>query len=161
MQPFMKLLLAVFLAHLLGDFPLQSSNMVRAKHQGSRAYLAHGAIHLLVLVLCVVVFVSLQWLTSLWFWIMAALYIAVHLGIDRAKQGLVSTARLADSASVFIVDQVLHVCTIVALAWFLIRPSWTTLKSQFCSDSRQSSPSGNCLRGRRVRGRISDSLLDS
>jgi hypothetical protein len=108
MQPFMKLLLAVFLAHLLGDFPLQSSNMVRAKHQGSRAYLAHGAIHLLVLVLCVVVFVSLQWLTSLWFWIMAALYIAVHLGIDRAKQGLVSTARLADSASVFIVDQVLH-----------------------------------------------------
>ena len=64
-------------------------------------------------------------------WIMGALYIAVHLGIDRAKQGLVSTARLADSASVFIVDQVLHVCTIVALACFLIRPSWTTLKSQF------------------------------
>ena len=80
----MKLLLAVLLAHLLGDFPLQSSSMVRAKHQGSRAYLAHGAIHLLVLVLCVAVFVSLQWLTSLWFWIMAALYIAVHLGIDRA-----------------------------------------------------------------------------
>jgi len=131
MQPFMKLLLTVLLAHLLGDFPLQSSSMVRAKHQGSRAYLAHGAIHLLVLVLCVAVFISFQWLTSLWFWILAGLYIAVHLGIDRAKQGLVSTARLADSASVFIVDQVLHVCTIVALAWFLIRPSWTTLKSQF------------------------------
>ena len=130
MQPFMKLLLAVLLAHLLGDFPLQSSSMVRAKHQGSRAYLTHGAIHLLVLVLCVAVF-SLQWLTSHWFWIMAALYIVVHLGIDRAKQGLVSTARLADSASVFIVDQVLHVCTIVALACFLIRPSWTTVKSQF------------------------------
>jgi hypothetical protein len=43
----------------------------------------------------------------------------------------VSTARLSDSASVFILDQVLHVCTIVALAWFLIRPSWATLKFQF------------------------------
>jgi hypothetical protein len=131
MHPFLKLFLTVLLAHLFADFPLQSSNMVRGKHQGSRAYLAHGAIHLLVLVLCVAAFISFQLLISYWFWIMAALYIAVHLGIDRAKQGLVSTARLADSASVFIVDQALHVCTIVALAWFLIRPSWTTLKSQF------------------------------
>ena len=59
------------------------------------------------------------------------LYVAVHLGIDRAKQRLVSTAGLADSASVFLLDQVLHVCTIVALTWFLIRPSWAILKSQF------------------------------
>jgi len=72
MQRFMKMLLAVLLAHLLGDFPLQSSSMVRAKHQGSRAYLAHGAIHLLVLVLYVAVFISFQWLTSLWFWIVQA-----------------------------------------------------------------------------------------
>jgi hypothetical protein len=130
MQPFMKLVLTVLLAHLLGDFPLQSSTMVRGKHQGSRAYLAHGAIHVLVLVLCVAAFIGFQLLTSLWFGIMAGLYIAVHLGIDRAKQGLVSTARLADSASVFILDQVLHACTIIALAWFLIRPNWATLKSQ-------------------------------
>ncbi len=131
MQPFMKLVVTVLLAHLLGDFPLQSSSMVRGKHQGSRAYLAHGAIHVLVLVLCVAAFIGFQLLTSLWFGIMAGLYIAVHLRIDRAKQGLVSTARLADSASVFILDQVLHVCTIIALAWFLIRPNWATLKSQF------------------------------
>ena len=113
MQPFMKLILTLLLAHLLGDFPLQSSSMVRGKHQGSRAYLAHGAIHVLVLVLCVAAFIGFQLLTSLWFGIMAGLYIAVHLRIDRAKQGLVSTARLADSASVFILDQVLHVCTII------------------------------------------------
>jgi hypothetical protein len=131
MQPFLKLFPTVLLAHLLGDFPLQSSSLERGKQQGSRAYLAHGAIHVFVLVLCVVAFTSFQWLTSLWFWIMAALYIAVHLGIDRAKHALVNTARLADSASVFILDQVLHACTIVALAWFLIRPSWATLKSQF------------------------------
>jgi hypothetical protein len=58
------------------------------------------------------------------------LYIAIHLGIDRAKQGLVNIAPLADSAKVFLFDQVLHVSTIVALAWFLIRPTWATLRSQ-------------------------------
>jgi uncharacterized protein DUF3307 len=55
MQPLIRLFLTVLLAHLLGDFPLQSSSMVRAKHQGIRAYIEHGAIHLLVLVLCVAV----------------------------------------------------------------------------------------------------------
>lgn len=127
----MKLALTVLLAHLLGDFPLQSSSMVRGKHERIGAYFAHGGVHLLVLILCVAAFVSFQLLTSLWFWIIALLYIGVHLGIDRAKQGLVSTARLADSASVFIVDQVFHVGTIVAVAWFLIRPNWSTLRAQF------------------------------
>ena len=42
MQPFLKLFLTVLLAHLLGDFPLQSSSMVRDKHQGIRAYIEHG-----------------------------------------------------------------------------------------------------------------------
>jgi Protein of unknown function (DUF3307) len=130
MQPFMKLFLTVLLAHLLGDFPLQSSRMVRGKRQGIHAYLVHGAIHLLVLVLCVAAFIGLELVASLWFWIAVFLYIAVHLGIDRAKQALVSTARLADSASVFLLDQAVHVSTMIALAWFLIRPEWATLRSQ-------------------------------
>jgi hypothetical protein len=58
------------------------------------------------------------------------LYIAVHLGIDRAKQGLVNTAKLADSATVFLLDQVLHVGTMIALAWWLLRPTWAALRSQ-------------------------------
>src|SRR5258708_21277697 len=102
MEPFMKLFLTVLLAHLLGDFPLQSSNMVRAKHQGIRAYLAHGAIHLLILVFCVAAFISLELVTSLWFWMAVCLYIAMHLGIDRARQGLVNTVKLPDSATVFL-----------------------------------------------------------
>jgi len=130
MQPFIKLFLAVLLAHLLGDFPLQSWSLVRAKHQGIRAYIEHGAIHLLVLVLCVAAFIGLELVASLWFWIAACVFIGIHLGIDRAKQGLVNAAELADSATVFLLDQVLHVCTMIALAWFLIRPTWTTLRSQ-------------------------------
>src|SRR5437588_1278536 len=57
MQPFMKLFLTVLLAHLMGDFPLQTASMVRAKQQGARAYIAHGAVHLLVFILCVAAFV--------------------------------------------------------------------------------------------------------
>ena len=118
MQPFIKLFLAALLAHLLGAFPLQSSSRVRAQHQGIRAYFGHGAFHLLVLVGCVAVFIGLALVTSFWFWMAAGVYVAAHLGIDRAKQRLVSTAKLADSASVFLLDQILHVCTVIAFAWF-------------------------------------------
>jgi hypothetical protein len=131
MQPFPKLLLAILLAHLLGDFPLQTTSIVQAKSQGSRAYLVHGGIHFLVLTLCIATFVGLALLGSLRFWIAAGLYIVLHLGIDRTKQGLVGTKKSADAASVFIVDQVLHVCTIVVLAWFFTRPGWTSLRSEF------------------------------
>jgi len=92
---------------------------------------AHGAIHLLVLGVCVAAFSNLELLTSFWFWMAACVYIGIHLGIDRAKRGLVNAVKLPDSATVFLLDQVLHVCTIIALAWFLIRPAWATLRSQF------------------------------
>jgi hypothetical protein len=131
MQPFMKLFLAVLFAHLLGDFPLQSSSMLRGKRQGIPAYLVHGAVHVGVLLLCVAAFVSPQLLASGWFWMGASLYIVVHLGIDRIKQAVLSTRELADAPAVFVIDQGLHVCTIVTLAWLLIRPSGASLKSQF------------------------------
>src|SRR3989442_12241890 len=89
MQPFMKLFLAVLLAHLLGDFPLQSSSMVRGKHQGTRAYVAHGAVHFFVLISCVAAFISISLLTSLWCWIVAVLFVALDLGVCRAKEEMV------------------------------------------------------------------------
>ena len=131
MQPFMKLFLTVWLAHLLGDFPLQSSSMVRAKEHGIRGYIAHGAVHLIALVVCVAAFVGLAVVSSFWFWIAACVYIAAHLGVDRVKQQLLVSKKVGDSGSVFLVDQGIHLCTIVALAWLLIRPNWATLRSQF------------------------------
>jgi hypothetical protein len=66
MQPFMKLLRAILLAHLVGDFSFRSSSMVRGECQGIRAYIEHGAVHLLVLVLFVAVFFSVHLLISLY-----------------------------------------------------------------------------------------------
>lgn len=131
MQTFSKLILAVLLAHLLGDFPLQTSAVVQGKGRGSRAYLAHGAIHLFVLVLCIAIFSGPAWLNSVWFWVAGVLYVALHLGIDLAKHRLVSAKKLPDSTLVFLLDQALHVCTIFALVWFLARPDWTIVRSDF------------------------------
>jgi hypothetical protein len=38
---------------------------------------------------------------------------------------------LADSASVFVIDQLMHICTIILLAWFLTRPGWSSVRSEF------------------------------
>jgi Protein of unknown function (DUF3307) len=131
MQPFPKFFLAILLAHLFADFPLQTSSMLEGRGKGSRAYLVHGGIHLLVLSLCIAAFSGHDWLASLWFWIAAAVYIGLHLGIDRAKQEWVSIRKLPDSTSLFLIDQLLHVSTMIVLAWFLTRPGWTNLKSEF------------------------------
>ena len=131
MQPFLKVVLTVLFAHLLGDFPLQTSTMVSGKERGSRAYLVHGSIHFVVLVLCVAAFVGPHMLASIWFWTLAPLYVALHLAIDRGKRRLVSTGTVADSASVFVVDQLLHLCTILGLAWLLTRPGWSSLRCEF------------------------------
>lgn len=129
MQPFSKLFLTLLLAHLLGDFPLQTSAMVEGKSTGSRAYVVHGGIHFLVLLFCVAVFAGTAWLGSLRFWVAVPLYIAMHLAIDLGKHRLVTARKLPDSTSVFVVDQALHAATILGLAWFLTRPDWVAVRS--------------------------------
>jgi|SRR6516162_2824724 len=131
MQPFVKLLLSLLLAHLLGDFPLQTSAMVRGKSRGRRAYFLHGAVHLFSLTICVAVFAGTAWFDSWQFWVAVVLYIAVHLTIDRVKQWTVSTGRLPDSTWAFVFDQALHLGTILALVWFLARPDWAAVRQVF------------------------------
>lgn len=131
MQPFSKLALTALLAHLLGDFPLQSSDMVRGKSKGLGAYFAHGVLHFLLLVAGIGMFAGLQWFTSVSFWIVVLLYIALHLVIDRAKQKLVSLESWNDSTLMLVGDQLLHIGTLVVMAWLLTRPSWSVLRSEF------------------------------
>ena len=123
--------MSVLLAHLLGDFVLQPSSMVLGKSKWTRAYLAHGGIHLAVLLFCVVAFAGFSWLMGVRFWVIATLYIVVHLGIDAANHRFISTGRLADSAWVFLVGQLAHLCTIPVIAWFIICPSWSSVRAQF------------------------------
>lgn len=131
MQPFVKVALSALLAHLVGDFAFQPSRVVIGKSKRTRAYLAHGAIHLVVLILCVGTFAGFLWLTEVRFWVIAVLYILAHLCIDAVDHRFIRAGRLAGSASVFVVAQLVHCCTIPAFAWFLTYPSWSSVKAQF------------------------------
>jgi hypothetical protein len=131
MQPFTKLALTLLLAYLIGDFWPQSSAMVRGKSQGLRAYFVHGCVHFLLVVSGIVIFAGLQWLTSIWFWVVVLLYVAVHLMIDCVKQSFVSRGPWKDSTTVLVADQLARISAVVVTAWLLTRPSWSVLGSEF------------------------------
>jgi hypothetical protein len=107
--------LALLLAHMTADFPLQTEWIrSRKKRRALSGYLAHGAVHYLLAAVCLGLFsdaVLLSWSTP---FILLGL-ILVHLLIDFGR------SNLQDRLSVFLLDQLLHVCTI-ALAVTLLTP---------------------------------------
>ena len=102
-------------AHLLGDFPLQTDAMVRAKNGGSGAPLiCHAAIHALLAALFLLIFPP-------WYLLAAVLLtvFSTHWAIDRWFKPLVLPASIRDEADqwpwktlVFALDQVLHVAVL-------------------------------------------------
>jgi hypothetical protein len=123
--------LALYLAHLLTDFVLQSDRLVAQKRAGSvLAYTRHGAVHLVAsLVLLAVALPGLAERPDL-YGLIAGLTL-VHLGIDWGKAQLVRSNSAWDGAKVFLLDQVLHGITVGITAWLLIRPPLPDLSSSF------------------------------
>jgi len=131
MQPFTKLFLTILLAHLLGDCCLQRFGRVQPRSGRTRGYVQHGMIRFLVLLACIGVFFGVQSLGSHRMWIGIAFYIAIHLGTDFSEQRFMNRRRSADSAVVLAADQMVHVLTIAMMAWFVARPGWVALKTEF------------------------------
>lgn len=115
-------LLALYLAHLLTDFVLQSDRSVARKRAGSvLAYVQHGVVHLATaMVLLVVALPGLAKRVD--FYELIAGLTLVHLGIDWGKSQLVRSNPAWDGARVFIGDQALHGVTVGISAWLLVRP---------------------------------------
>ena len=119
MQLFTTCFLALYLAHLLTDFVLQSDRMVAQKKAGAvPAYARHGGIHALACTL-------IMWLAlpdvasrSIFYAIMAGLTLA-HLAIDGAKSQLVRSGGIDDDAKALLCDQLLHLLTVGAASWLL------------------------------------------
>ena len=122
MQPTERIFLAVLLAHLLADFPLQSSRVVLGKRRGFAAYLQHGLIHGIVLLGCLALFARPWMQFSLGAVGALLLYLGVHLAIDFLKQRLLSHHLVADSVASFLLDQSLHLVSMVVLLWWLLPP---------------------------------------
>jgi hypothetical protein len=120
MHTFNELVLALLWAHICADFIFQPDSLVHGKKRNSlRAYLAHAAIHYLLLIVTLVVFTPVP-VTSLRTEIVLVSYIVVHLGIDFAKQQLLSRGKVKDSASTFIADQLAHLATMLVVASLLV-----------------------------------------
>lgn len=117
LAPAAPLLLALLAAHALGDFVLQSTDLVRAKAQlEPLAFLEHGLVH-----------AALAWLLvaspqHLWTGRVALLVFAVHLTIDLAKELLRrwhrgrGTLDAPRQLALFTGDQIAHLVALAAIA---------------------------------------------
>jgi hypothetical protein len=123
--------LALYLAHLLTDFVLQSDRVVIGKKRGSVLhYLEHGGIHFLATVLLLGFTVPGLWRELRSYGFLASLTL-VHLGIDWTKVRLVSSNKIGDGAASFFGDQVVHFITVAITAWFIARPSTASVIAKF------------------------------
>jgi len=123
MQLFSQTLLAVLLAHLLADFPLQTDSLVRAKTDGIKGFLTHGAIHFATVNVALLLFTH-NTLWSLYTQAILIAYAVLHIALDYAKQLYLRAREVPDSTGPFVVDQALHLLMAVAVTWALTRVSW-------------------------------------
>jgi hypothetical protein len=123
MQLFTQTLLAVLLAHVLADFPLQTDSLVKAKNDGIRGFLTHGAIHFATVNVALLLFTHNR-LWSLQTQSILIAYVVLHIALDYMKQLYLRVRRAPDSTGPFVVDQALHLVMAVGVSWALTRVSW-------------------------------------
>src|SRR5258708_23067916 len=112
MQPLLRALLAIYLAHLLTDFVFQTHHLVERKWRGNAAaYLLHGLIHYLSAVI-ITGFVLSGSLFSLRTHLVIAALTLVHLLIDLAKIRLATKYPACDGSWAYVADQLLHFLTV-------------------------------------------------
>jgi hypothetical protein len=126
MQPLPAAFLALLLAHLLGDFPLQLPWIARNKTGRLLPLLVHGAVHWLLAWFCLVFFGQAPFL-SIRNQLVIVGYIAVHLAIDRFKSLLIARSILADNCGTFLLDQLLHGIAMGAVALLLSKSNVAAL----------------------------------
>jgi Protein of unknown function (DUF3307) len=122
--------LALYLAHLVTDFVLQSSRVVVGKRRGSvLAYVEHGGIHFFAAALLLGLAVPGLW-TNPGFYVVLVALTFLHLGIDWSKVRLGRFSKVGDGAALFFGDQAVHFVTVSIAAWLVVRPSAATLMAQ-------------------------------
>jgi hypothetical protein len=130
MHVFATSFLALYLAHLVTDFVLQSSRVVAGKRRGSvLAYLEHGGIHFFAGAFFLGFAVPGLWSNLGFYGVLCALTL-VHLGIDWCKIRAVRSRKVADGAAAFFADQGVHFLTVCLAAWWIARPFAASLMAK-------------------------------
>lgn len=128
-HPAYNLFLAIYLAHLLTDFVFQTSRIVSNKHHGEwRGYLVHGITHY-VAVLAIVTLADPHRLLTPSFQLLVVSLSLVHLLVDWAKVSLTESHRIPENALAFVLDQAIHLVTVIGAVFLLVRPSLQTFAS--------------------------------
>lgn len=122
MPPVQTTFLALLLAHLLGDFPLQWAWI--AKNKCSRAWplACHGLIHFALAWTCLLLFAD-QSFFSISNQIIVFSYVIWHLLIDKLKCATKAHPRISNHWLSFLADQFLHALTAAVAAAMLCRIS--------------------------------------
>jgi hypothetical protein len=122
-HPACNLFLAIYLAHLLTDFVFQTSRLVAKKRRGDwHGYVIHGVTHY-VLVLVTVALADPHRFPTPSFQLVALSLSIVHLLVDWAKVSSTKSRLLPDNALVFLLDQAIHLLTVIGAVSFLVHPS--------------------------------------
>ncbi len=113
MYNLIQTLLIFWLGHLVADFLLQSNSLIARKIKGrASGYLYHGLLHYLAIAVVMALVAPSNLLRLRFHAILFALTV-VHLFIDWCKLRLTKSGRIPDGILPFLVDQALHVITIV------------------------------------------------
>jgi hypothetical protein len=120
MQSIQITFMALLLAHLLGDFPLQSEWITRNKGKGLRPLIDHGITHYILAWACLFIFTPISCL-SIYDQAVIIGYLAVHLLIDKLKHRLIARRTFPDNWMTFLFDQLLHMIVVAIAAVILTR----------------------------------------
>lgn len=120
MQPLAATFAALFLAHILADFPLQPGWMTRNKGSKLSALLLHGATHYLAAWACLI-FAGQVRFFSVGSQSIVAGCILFHLAVDRTKSMLIARSIILDNGWTFLADQFLHLVALTAAAFLITR----------------------------------------
>ena len=137
MQLTLRIFLAILLAHLLADFPLQTDAMVAAKKNQKLPFLKHGLLHFVTLLVVLALFTDVP-LWSVRTVVLLAAYIVLHIVLDLGKSQVVRRKLARDSVWLFLLDQALHLAAILALTWMFTKYRWADVRATIAwSDSEQ------------------------
>jgi Protein of unknown function (DUF3307) len=122
-HPAFNLFLAIYLAHLLTDFVFQTTRIVSNKHRGEwGSYIIHGVTQYIA-VLVIVTLADPHRLPTLSFQLVAVSLSLVHLLVDWAKVSFTKSHRMPDNAVTFVLDQAIHLITVIGAVFLLAHPS--------------------------------------
>jgi len=108
-----RYLLALGIGHVLGDFYFQGEKLAKEKDESFIGVLKHSIEYLVVVMIVMIPIISFDM-------VLAALYLSIaHFVVDAVKYVLIKRKKIKKSGMIFIMDQTVHIASIVILTFIM------------------------------------------